>query len=131
MQVEPGVGGQPAVDRGGLVGGDVVEDDVDVQAGGDGFVDGGQELAELDGAVPGVQRPDHFPGGQVEGGVQVRGAGPLVVVAGAGRDAGHHREDRSGAVQRLDLGLLIDTQHHRPLGRVQVQAGDVADLAGE
>jgi len=74
------VGGQPAVDGLGLVGGDVVQDDVDVQAGRDGFVDGSQELPELDRPVPGVQRPDDLAGGQAQGGVQVRVAGPPIQV---------------------------------------------------
>ena len=46
-------------------------------------------------------------------------------------DAGAHRQDRGGAVQRLDLGLLIDAQHDGALGRVEIQADDVADLVDE
>ena len=39
-----------------------------------------------------------------------------------------HRQHRLGPVERLDLGLLVDRQHDRPLGRVEVQPHDVADL---
>ena len=46
MQVEAGVAGQPVTDRRGLVGGEVVADQVHVQVGGDGLVDGDEELAE-------------------------------------------------------------------------------------
>ena len=47
MQREAGVAHEPALDEGGLVGGDVVEDDVDVEAVGDLFVDAVQEAAVL------------------------------------------------------------------------------------
>jgi len=55
----------------------------------------------------------------------------LVVMGRALRDAGQHRQDRRGAIQRLDLALLIDRQDHGPLGRVEVQANDILDLVDE
>ena len=54
-----------------------------------------------------------------------------VVVAGPRRGAGQHREHRCGAVERLDLGLLVHAEHQRPLGRIQVEPDDVADLGDE
>ncbi len=42
-----------------------------------------------------------------------------------------HRQHRLGAIQRLDLAFLIDAQHHRVLGRVQIQAHDVGDLGDQ
>ncbi len=39
-----------------------------------------------------------------------------------------HRQDQGGPVERLDLGLLVDADHHRLLRRVQIQPDDVADL---
>jgi hypothetical protein len=41
---------------------------------------------------------------------------------------GQHRQHRLGAVQRLDLGLLVHPQHHGLVGRVVVQPDDVDDL---
>ncbi len=41
---------------------------------------------------------------------------------------GTQRQDRRGRVQGLDLGLFIHAEHHRVLGRVQVEPDDVADL---
>ena len=90
-----------------------------------------QELAELDRAVAGVQRPDHLAGRDVERGVQARGAVADVVVAGPRGGAGQHREHRLGAVEGLDLGLLVHAQHQRPFGRVEVEPDDVADLVDE
>ena len=36
-----------------------------------------------------------------------------------------------GPVERLDLGLLVDREHDRPLGRIEVQADHVPDLGLE
>ena len=54
-----------------------------------------------------------------------------VVVAGPRRGAGQHGKHRCGAIERLDLGLLVHAQHQRPLGGIQVQPDDVADLGHE
>ena len=62
------------LDRRGLVRGAVVEDHVHVELGGDLAVEGLQELLELDRAVAGVQRADHLAGGDVQRGVEARGA---------------------------------------------------------
>jgi hypothetical protein len=57
-----------------------------------------------------VERSDDLVGGDLEGGEQGGDAGADVVVAAAFRDTGHHRQDRLGAVQGLDLRLLVHTQ---------------------
>jgi hypothetical protein len=40
-----------------------------------------------------------------------------------------HREHRRGAFQGLQLRLLVHAEHHRALGRMQIEPDDVADLA--
>jgi hypothetical protein len=70
-------------------------------------VDGGQELLELDGEGAGVQGADDLARGHVQGGVETRGAVPLIIVTGTLRRAGQRRQDRGGAIQRLDVGLLV------------------------
>ncbi len=57
--------------------------------------------------------------------------GALVVVGGALGHAGEHRQDRRGAVERLDLGLLVHAEHDGALGRVEIEPDDVADLLDE
>jgi len=47
------------------------------------------------------------------------------------RYARHQRQHRRRTVERLDLRLLIDAQHHRSLGRIEVQADDVTHLVDE
>jgi hypothetical protein len=49
----------------------------------------------------------------------------------AGRHAGQQRQHRRRAVERLDLRLLVDAEHDRRLGRVEVEADDVSDLVDE
>jgi hypothetical protein len=54
------------------------------------------------------------------------------VVVGATFDlSGAHRQQRLGAVERLDLQFLVDTQHHRAFGRRQMKADDIAHLLDE
>ena len=79
-------------------------------------------------AVAGVARVGHLPGGDLERGEQGGGAVADVVVGGLLGQAWPHRQDRSGPVQGLDLGFLVDRQHHGLLRRVQVEPDDVAYL---
>ncbi len=70
VQNKAGVRLQPAFDRRGLVRGGVVQDQVHVEIGGDFLLECVEELLELDSAVAGVQPADHFPGGDVQSGVE-------------------------------------------------------------
>ena len=56
---------------------------------------------------------------------------PLVVVGAPLGLAGPHRQQRLGAVQRLDLALLVDAQHHRAIRRIEIEPDDVAHLLHE
>ena len=109
----------------------VVEDQVYVEIIGDFGVELFEEGQELGGPVARMQGADHFAGGEVEGGIQARGAVADVVVAGTRGRAGQHREHWLGPVKGLDLGFLVHTQHQRPLRRVQIQPHDIADLGHE
>ena len=95
---------------------EVVADQVHVQLGGHGLVDGDQELPELDRPVLAVQLGDHGAVGDVERREQAGDAVADVVVGAPLGHAGHHRQHRLGPVQRLHLRLLVHAQHHRPLG---------------
>ncbi|MDP9683679.1 hypothetical protein J2S47_004181 [Streptomyces griseoviridis] len=124
----PGMGRQPLLDVGCLVGRVVVEDQVDLEAGRNLLVEFGEELLELGGPVAAVERADDLAGGRFQGCEQGGGAGADVVVAAAFGDAGHHRQDRLGPVQGPDLRLLVHTEHQCLLRRVEAEADDVADL---
>jgi hypothetical protein len=90
-----------------------------------------EELLELDRAMASVQRSDHPARADVERGVETRGARALVVVRRALGRARQHRQHRRAAIERLDLRLDVDTQHHRALGRVEIEPDDVAHLVDE
>jgi len=110
VQAEAGVLQQPLVDDGGLVGGVVVQDQVQVQVPRHGDVDELEEPEELLVPVAAVGLGDHRPAADVIGGEQAGGAVADVVVGHPGRGRGQDREARGGPVQGLDLGLLVDGQ---------------------
>jgi hypothetical protein len=61
-----------------------------------------------------------------------RGRAVAFVIVGHGATAaGLDRQARLGAVERLDLALLVDRQHHGMGRRIDVQPDDVLDLGGE
>ena len=131
MQVEAGMRGQPGPDRGGLVGGVVVADQVQVQLGRGVRVDGLEEPQELLVAVPALVLADHLAGGDVQRGEQARGAVADVVVGLPAGHARHHRQHRRAAVQGLHLGLLVHREDHRLVRRIEVKPDHVADLLDE
>jgi hypothetical protein len=113
---------------GGFVAGGVVEHEVHAELLGNVGVDRFEEFQELDRAVALVQRADDLARLDVERGVEAGGAVALIVVGGALGRPGQHRTGRRGSIQRLNLAFLIDGQHDRAFGRVEIQAADVVDL---
>lgn len=122
---------EPGADLRVFVGGVIVEDGVDPLAGRNVSFDGVEEADELlmsvllhasseDGAVQ-----------DIEGGEESCCTVAFVVVGHGSSLAGLERQPRLGAIQSLDLGLLIDGEHHGVSGRVHVQAHDVLDFLGE
>ena len=67
----------------------------------------------------------------VEGGKQRGRAVALVVVGHGAAFPGLHGQAGLGAIERLDLALLVDRQHHGVGRRVHVEADDVLDLLGK
>ena len=116
------MGWQPLLDRRRLVGGGVVEDQVNLQVVGYLVVEPVEELLALDRAVAGVQRTDHLARRDVQCRIQAGGAEPFVVVTGSLRRARQHRKRWRGAVERLDLRLDIDAQNDRSLWRMRARA---------
>jgi hypothetical protein len=106
----------------------VVDDQVHVQILEYGLLDLPEEPQELLVPVAGLALGDHLAGGDIQGGEQRGSAVPDVVMPDALHVAQAHGQQRLGAIQGLDLRLLVDAEHHRLVGRVQVQTNDVADL---
>ena len=126
-----GVTAQPFDHLGVLVDGVVVEDGMNGLAGRDLALDGIEEADELLMAVALHAATDDLAFQHVEGGEQGGRAVSLVIMGHGPGPALLHRQPRLGAVQRLDLALLIDAEHHGVGGRINIQADDVADLGGE
>ena len=71
-------------------------------------------------------------GGHLKGGEQGGGAMALVVVAEPGqRFAVGQLQPALGPLQRLDVGLFVDRQHHCILRRLQVEPDHVGRLLGK
>src|SRR5918994_5979383 len=102
--------GQPGLDLGVLVGGVVVHHHMQLptRIGLGDELEEGQELAVAMARLAGV---GHLTGRHLQGGKQRGGAVPDIVVGPPLNSARRHRPDRLGAFQRLDLGLLVPTEH--------------------
>jgi hypothetical protein len=79
-------------------------------------------------AVAVLTGADHFAVENIERGEQGGGAMAFIVVRLTLRQAGAQRQNRSGAIQSLNLALLIHAQYQGTFGRIQIQANDVPDL---
>src|SRR6516165_5477387 len=110
---------------------EIVEDDVQLAIGeaGDDMV---HEAEELDAAPPLGMRRNDPARGNFERTKQRRGAVPLVVMALAGQGASVRQlQIALCPLQRLDRGLLVDTQDNRLGRRINVKADHVGRLRGE
>ena len=119
-RVQPGAGGrgevedearmtaEPAQHLGVLVGGVVVEDDVDQLAGRHGAFDGVQEADELLVAMALHALADDGAVEHVDRGEQVGGAVALVIEGHRPGFARFHGQARLAAIERLDLRFLVD-----------------------
>jgi len=78
--------------------------------------DRGEELPKFTGALPLMKRADHFAARGVERREQRRRPVARVVVRTPFDVPRAHGEDGLGAVERLDLRLLVDAEHERFVG---------------
>ena len=106
--------GEPVPDQRRLVGGVVVRNQVHVQPGGHLGLDGIEELAELHGPVAAVALANHLAGPGVQSGEEGRGAVAHVIMGAPLHLARAQGQQRPGAVQGLNLGLLVHAQDQRP-----------------
>src|SRR5512133_319093 len=70
-------------------------------------------------------------GGDLQGGEQAGDAVPDIIMGASLGQPRAQRQRGGGAVQRLDLGLLVHAEHDRAGGRFQVQGTQVGDLGEE
>ena len=114
-----------------LVGGVVVEDDVDELASWHLSLDGIEEADELLMPVTLHVAGDNRAVEHVEGSEEGRRAMPFVVVGYGAGAALLHGQAGLGAVERLDLALLVNRQHDGMGGRIDIEPDDVAQLVDE
>ena len=97
---------EPLGDLRGLVGRQVVEDNMHIQPAGHRAVDLLEEGQHIRGGVLLAALGDDLTGGDVQRREQVGRPVPLVVMGHRPSPAPHHRQTRLGPVQRLTLGIL-------------------------
>ena len=112
---------------------DVVGEQVDRgDRGGDGPVEVLQEGEVLDLALATGGHAVDLPGAGVEGGEQVGGAGPPVLVLDLDRATGLGRAGGDAARSRLERGHLVEAEHDLVRGQgAGQQIGDRPDVRGE
>ena len=76
--------------------------------------------------VSAVNRPDYFVTGDAHGGKPRRGPMAVATMGAPLRYSEHHRQDRLRAIKRLNLALLVDTQHPCPIRRARIQTRRIA-----
>jgi hypothetical protein len=114
-----------------LVGGIIVEDDMDRPIGRDLALDGIEEANEFEMAVALHAAPDHGAVEHAERGEQGSGAVALVVVRHGLAAPGLDRQSGLGAVERLDLALFVEREHHGVGRRIDIEPDDVGQLGGK
>ena len=120
VDVEAGVAAQPLLDGGMLMGGIVVDDEVQVQVWGGLPIHLSEELEPLLVAVSRRAGGDEPAVGQVEGCEEGCGAIALVVMGHGPAASSLQREAGLCSVQGLDLTLLIQTEHQGMVGRIEI-----------
>ena len=131
VEMEAGVLFQPRLDLGMLVGGVVVDDQVDVEPLRRLAVEPAQETEELLVPVPLHALADDRAVEHVERREQRRRAVALVIVGHGAGAALLYRQAGLGAVESLNLALLVDRKNQRLVRRVQVKPDNVLHLLGE
>jgi hypothetical protein len=118
-------------DVGVLVRGVIVDDQVHLTPAGVSRLIFVEETDELLMLVAADALADDLAVEHVECGEQDPCVVTLVIVGHCAAAATLHRQSRLGAVQCLDLRLLIDRQHQRVLRRIDVKADDILHLRGK
>ena len=131
VRMKARVPGEPSADQRGLVRPVVVHDDVHVQVGRYLDIEGGQEGAKLDRAMPPTNLTQHVSRLHFQCGKERRRPVPFVVVGPPFSLARAQGEQRRRAIQGLDLWLFVDAEDRGVLRRIEIQPHDVADLVDE
>jgi hypothetical protein len=78
-----------------------------------------------------VALAEHVARGNIQGREQAGHSVELIVVGAALQLSGAHGQHRLASPERLNLALLVHTQHQGTMGRVQIQPHDVPHLVDQ
>src|SRR6185437_9952019 len=131
MNVVARMTGHPGLDLGMLVSAVVIGDEVDVQTRRNIAVEMVEKRQEFLMAMARLALSDHFAIEHVERGEQRRGAVAIIIVRYSFNVTQAHWQHRLAALQRLHLTFFVYAQHQRIVGRIEVQAYDVAHFLHE
>ena len=122
---------QPSQHPGMFVRGVIVEHRMDQLAGRHFALDGIEKADEFAVAMALHASADHPSIEHAERGVQGGGAVPLVIVRHGLAAPRLDRQTRLGAVEGLDLALLVEREHDGVGRRIDIEADDVDALDGK
>ena len=122
---------EPRHDVGMLVGGVVVDDDMDRLFLGHSGLDDVQKPDELLMAMALHALANHLALKDIERREQGGDAMALVIMGYGASAPLLHRQTRLGAIKRLNLALLIDRQDNGVVGRIDVEADDLVQFGGK
>ena len=120
-----------ALTAGCLWGGVVVENHVDVEFGSHAALDLAEEPQKLLMPVARQALVDDLPGGYVEGSKECRRAVTFVVMGHGSSAPLLEGKTWLGAVEGLDLALLVESEDNGPLRGIDVETHHVAQLFNE
>ena len=123
--------GEPSAHLGMLVGRIVVHHEMKVELWWSLLVNEPQEGEKLLMAMTLAAFAEPLAGGHIQGGEQRRGPMTDGIMGIAFDVAQSHRQRGLRTIERLYLALLIDTQHHRVVRRIEVKTCDITNLLDE
>ena len=118
-------------DRLSFVRGEVVQDDVNSLPRGTQGYDLLQKGDELTAGMTGSSFAVDATGGGIQRRIQRERSVPVVLKAVAFSASWRERQDGIETIQGLNGGLLIDAEHGRVLGRLQIEAEDISRFGFE
>lgn len=131
VQVETRVSAQPFLHIGLSVGPVIVQDQVEGHVSRELPVQSPQEAQELLVPVARETLPNHPPVQNIERRKKRGDTVPQVVMGHGSTAPLFYGQPGLGALQGLNLALLVNTQDNGLIGRVQVQPYDISELLGE
>ena len=131
VQMEAGMGFEPALYGRSLMRGIVVNDEMEIETSGCLLVDQSEKAQELAMSMARHASPDNFAVQHIQRREQGGGAVALVIVGHGTGTPLLHGQSRLSAVEGLDLALFVDAENQRPIGWIEVEPDHVLYLGRE